>query len=536
MDQDLNTRLLIIDDDETIRDSFREILIPKITENKELETASSRLFKKKSQRPKSSARIFNFSLDEANSGQVGLQKIQEAHSEQKPYSVIFVDMRMPGWDGLETVQKIREIEKRAEIIFVTAYSDRSIDEIVEKAGPNVSYHCKPFEVDEIRQLATKAVFEWNKTRNLEQLINSTAELRSSYIHLKPLLNTIFEQLMEMTLSKNAVLLLQKNNDQYSTIRKEGAFCDPTFFETKMNLLIQTPEEEFNLISNLAKFSIDSYIAYVWFDDDTPLLSQEKLYLIHLYLAQANQSIENVRLQETAIRNEKLSAIGQAISMISHDLRGPIGNIKLALNLILDEYEKNQSLDLNIMKVVERETERTYQIVNDILDFTRGTQPNKSTVQTNLLIHSVRETLQPILDQHHVELVFNTNDIESIIVDESKIERTLINLIKNASEAMYHHRTTSPQVKVFINTDSEYYQIDVKDNGPGIPEEILPTLFQPFETFGKSKGTGLGLAISKQFVEAHDGTIDIETSDQGTTFHITIPIQSNNDPESKVESV
>ncbi len=163
-----NTRILVIDDEETIRDSFREILLPRKRSIQALEAASAGLFDDDdniiSSSISRSSSLFDFELEETANGQDALVLVQKALAEDRPFAAIFVDMRMPGWDGLKTVQHIRKFDERAEIIFVTAYSDYSIDDVVEKAGSNVSYHCKPFSVEEIRQIATKAVYEWNKAR------------------------------------------------------------------------------------------------------------------------------------------------------------------------------------------------------------------------------------------------------------------------------------------------------------------------------------------------------------------------------------
>src|SRR5262249_3354545 len=88
----------------------------------------------------------------------------------------------------------RKYDAKAEIIFVTAYSDRSIDEIVEQAGQNVGYHCKPYAPEEIIQIATKAVTDYNKLRNLEKLIESISSIGLSKNQLNSLLKNILEQL------------------------------------------------------------------------------------------------------------------------------------------------------------------------------------------------------------------------------------------------------------------------------------------------------------------------------------------------------
>ena len=154
----INTSVLVIDDEEMVRDNIEEILVPRIKSNDLVNNAANILFdEEESPIEIRASNIPKFTVDKASNGAEGLEMVLKSVEIVKPYAVIFLDMRMPGWDGLETAIKIREIESKAEIIFVTAYSDTSIEDIVSKAGQNVGYHCKPYASEEIIQLATKEI-------------------------------------------------------------------------------------------------------------------------------------------------------------------------------------------------------------------------------------------------------------------------------------------------------------------------------------------------------------------------------------------
>jgi len=161
MNDTTNTYVLVVDDEEMVRDNIEEILMPRkiSAESESVDMAASILFDTVAQpvlAPRTS-NIPNFVVHKAANGMEGLEKVKKAVAEGQPYAVIFLDMRMPGWDGMETAEQIRKYDTKAEIIFVTAFSDRSIDDIVARAGQNVGYHCKPYASEEITQLATKAV-------------------------------------------------------------------------------------------------------------------------------------------------------------------------------------------------------------------------------------------------------------------------------------------------------------------------------------------------------------------------------------------
>src|ERR1700740_2891969 len=194
---EVNTSVLVIDDEEMVRDNIEDILIPRsqTEEQEEIDNAFDVLFgNTKPLLVSRTPSIPTFTVDKASNGMEGLKKVKAAVENGTPYAVIFLDMRMPGWNGLETAIEIRKVDAKAEIIFITAYSDRTIDEIVDQAGQNVGYHCKPYAPEEIIQLATKACTDYNKLRNLEKLIESIACIGLNKNQLTSLLQNILEQL------------------------------------------------------------------------------------------------------------------------------------------------------------------------------------------------------------------------------------------------------------------------------------------------------------------------------------------------------
>ena len=211
-----NAAVLVIDDEEMVRNDIEEILTPRKSsaESDSVGLAASILFD--SPKPASSSKrtsnIPNFTVDKASNGMEGLELVKKSVANGVPYAVIFLDMRMPGWDGMETAEQIRKIDTQAEIIFVTAFSDNSIDDIVARAGQNVGYHCKPYASEEITQLATKAVTDYNKLRNLEKLIETVSSITVNEQHLASLLRNILDQLV--TYVETDMALLGKLHDNY----------------------------------------------------------------------------------------------------------------------------------------------------------------------------------------------------------------------------------------------------------------------------------------------------------------------------------
>ena len=225
MNDTANTSVLVIDDEEMVRDNIEEILTPRkvSAESQSVDLAASILFDTAVQpviAPRTS-NIPNFKVDKAANGMEGLELVKKAVAKGDPYAVIFLDMRMPGWDGMQTAEQIRKYDTKAEIIFVTAFSDRSIDDIIARAGQNVGYHCKPYASEEITQLATKAVTDYNKLRNLEKLIEAISSISIEESHLNSLLRNILDQLVTYVETDMALLGKLHANYVYEKIFSIG---------------------------------------------------------------------------------------------------------------------------------------------------------------------------------------------------------------------------------------------------------------------------------------------------------------------------
>src|SRR5450631_3040766 len=216
MKEEANTAVLVIDDEEMVRDNIEEILVPRkiSSDSVSVNLAANILFDAPAETllmPRTS-HIPNFTVDKASNGMEGVELVKKSVLEGRPYAVIFLDMRMPGWDGMETAVEIRKYDSKAEIIFVTAFSDRSIDDIIARAGQNVGYHCKPYASEEITQLSTKAVSDYNKLRNLEKLIEAISSISLDEHQLNSLLQNILDQLA--TYVETDMALLGKLHEDY----------------------------------------------------------------------------------------------------------------------------------------------------------------------------------------------------------------------------------------------------------------------------------------------------------------------------------
>ena len=430
-------------------------------------------------------------------------------------------MRMPGWDGLETAKRIRTIDRAVEIVFVTAYSDHGIDEIVAEAGNNVGFHCKPFAPEEIRQIASKGIYDWNKINNLELLIAGMGRLRSERNEVETLLQNVLQQVSDWV-SASSALIVRRRGTRYT---RRSSVAVPLADPQRAEVLLQqlrgklVPAGTFRLAASSFCAVAEGDIIVVW--EEQARINSEKIYLLRLFVEHASQVMENAQLHERVLLGEKLSAVGRAIGSVAHDLRSPIGSIQSALEVARTDLNDRQQLS-EMLDCIDQSAEDAMGLVGDILDYTKRSTIEKRSFPVIELLDSVRRQTREVVDLHGVQQRIECESGLEMLGDLKKLERVLINLIANAAEAMGSHRGPSPTIVVTARACDGNTSITVSDNGPGIPAPIRATLFDPFVTAGKANGNGLGLAIAKQVVEAHQGVLSFTTGTEGTTFLVTIP--------------
>ncbi len=199
-----NNRILAIDDEEEILELFVKILAGGTREPSQELDALARLLRRDDDPGADQTR--RFQVTTASQGEQGVALVRQAVEEGRPYSVVFVDMRMPpGWDGIRTIKEIHRLDRFVQIVVVTAYSDVSISEVVSRVGftDRLLYLKKPFDDEEILQLADSLSMRWNlekKVRDfvriLEGIFNSLADLdlTGDEEALRPFLQKILGQL------------------------------------------------------------------------------------------------------------------------------------------------------------------------------------------------------------------------------------------------------------------------------------------------------------------------------------------------------
>jgi len=228
-------------------------------------------------------------------------------------------------------------------------------------------------------------------------------------------------------------------------------------------------------------------------------------------------------QAQLIQSEKLSAVGEFVAGVAHELNNP-----LAAVMGFSEILKDADVDVKYRRYLEmifKSAQRCQKIVRSLLSFARRQQPERKPVSVNTLVEDVLEIVGYQLRAGNIEVVtqFGAN-LPVVLVDDHQIQQVLLNVINNARQAMEEHRPDGC-IKIITEQSDKNVRIIIHDNGPGIPAENMHRIFDPFFTTKEvGKGTGLGLSLCYGIIKEHGGMITpLNRPGEGATFIIELPI-------------
>jgi two-component system NtrC family sensor kinase len=224
--------------------------------------------------------------------------------------------------------------------------------------------------------------------------------------------------------------------------------------------------------------------------------------------------ERKKVGDQLRRAEKLSALGQLIAGVAHELNNPLSIVMGYSQVMAVQTGLDKKTQGNLQRILQEST-RASKIVRDLLTFACPSDPQKAAVSINHLVSSVIEAQEANIQAAQIQLEQRlAHDLPNTMADYSQIEQVIINLIGNAIYAL----STRPKPRVLtISTEEEgnYIRIIVADNGPGIPKEVIGQIFDPFfTTKALGKGTGLGLTVSTTIIQGHRGRILAENQPTG----------------------
>jgi signal transduction histidine kinase len=249
-------------------------------------------------------------------------------------------------------------------------------------------------------------------------------------------------------------------------------------------------------------------------------TQDDLKLASVIAGHVATAIGLAQARERREREERLTTIGQLLSGLVHDLRGPMTVISGYARYLRDEPEAERREEQSA--AILRQVEAINSMAREILAFARG--------EENLLVRKVylkpffselAETLRVELEGSGIQLGLEIEDRGVAYFDQHKIRRAVHNLVRNAVQAIGPD-TGHITIGVSRRESDHTLVLTCKDDGPGVPDEIRERIFESFTSHGKPEGTGLGLAIVQKVAGDHGGTVDVKSRPGETVFTIMLP--------------
>ena len=224
-----------------------------------------------------------------------------------------------------------------------------------------------------------------------------------------------------------------------------------------------------------------------------------------------------QLEKKLLRSERLAAVGQAVAYVAHEIKNPlmiIGGFSHQLRKSITEEASLRKLDM-----IFDEVRRLEKLVQNLGDFTKEYRLVKRPADINAVIRDVVRIMAEVYPKGKYRFRVELDDeLDEIYCDPDKLKQVFMNIVANAIEAM----EDGGQISISTARDGDGIQIRIEDQGVGIEESKLLTIFEPFYTT-RERGSGLGLAISYRIIEAHGGDIWAESEPgKGTTFIIRMP--------------
>lgn len=547
---DRNRRILLVDDNPSIHEDFRKILLGSQIRNEALDAAEAIIFGSDSAANDTS---HDFVLESAFQGQEALERVTQSIANANPYAMAFIDVRMPpGWDGIETIHHLWKVDPALQVVICTAYSDYSWEKMTAKIGvsDNVVILKKPFDNIEVLQLAHALTKKWTVTRQAQFKVD---ELEHMVAARTQALSKACEDLRHSEERFSQAFATSPIPQAIQTVRARrfvdvnAAFLTMTGY-TRDEIIGRTPLDLRLCLDYESRFGTSGgeiqpiheapaqmstrtgELRNVMLSIEVFDLANEK----HILLM-AQDITERQQLENQLRQSQKMEAVGQLAAGIAHDFNNLLTIIQGHASIHLDASSLPLSVNTSLHQI-NGAAERAADLTRKLLAFSRRGMLRPKVLDLNEDIATVGQMLRRLLGEK-VDLRLDFMQAPALVhADPTSLEQVLMNLTLNARDAMPDGGTITVSTtrvqfdasNLPTNPDAKpgtYIRIQVADTGTGMDEQTRLRIFEPFfTTKGLNKGTGMGLATVYGIVKQHEGWIDVVSEKgRGTVFDTYIPV-------------
>ena len=479
----------------------------------------------------------------AKSGGEALELLQNQEIQ-----VLLADQRMPGINGIQLLETVAREYPATVRVLVTGYAD--IDVVIDaiNRGAVYRYLSKPWDIEEIKATIRNALEVYELKRKNQTLIGSLRRkieelnfLNQLQLDLKSLADSesVIDEstatlVKELEAEHGFHIELRGGTAQIRPCLDRDSGLSPQQLERMVERLqlptVTTPqitsagERDPRGVCILPLLFQDTSFGHLLFVfPGSKTFDPEDLPFAEAASNIVSSVLYSQHMHRQEMKKEQFLVLGQMASMIVHDLKGPLASILGFVSLLQAELAEAQREEF--AGIINQEVRRLIDMVEELLAFSRGQSHLEiARVDFPALMREIMDLFAPGLKKENIATEVSLDGLRTLPGDRNKLKKVFINLIQNARE--YLQNVEGKRIiRILSDQNDRRVLIRVINNGPPIPRELLPKLFDPFFSYGKDRGTGLGLTICKKIVEEHDGSIEVCSESGSNEFRITLPSES-----------
>jgi two-component system phosphate regulon sensor histidine kinase PhoR len=463
----------------------------------------------------------------------GSQGLEEIKSRPEQMDVILLDLMMPGMSGMEVLDHIRTLDPNLLVIVITGYA--TVESAVEAMKKGAyDFIPKPFTPDQLRIVVRRALERRTLQKETEFLRKEREKSLRDIATEKSKIKTIINCMGDGVLVCDRDSCIVLSNPAASRMLMAPETCLLGNFLSQCNL----PYE----LSKIIEESLQAKdMSYASVSQELSVGESGEIFL-RAHTAPVRNDIGETMgsvtvLQDISHLKELDKMKSEFIAMVTHELRAPIAAVEQQLTVILnrmagDVTEKQEQL----LSRAKQRTNGLLDLIKDLLDLSKIEAGKMVQYKEPLLLQEVIQRVVDLMraeaENKKIDLQFSTPPKASLInADRNSMEGIFTNLISNAIK----YTPEGGKVWVALGEEGGFVKATVSDTGIGIKKENLPRIFDKFYRVKTTEtrqiiGTGLGLSIVKSIVDAHLGSISVESEEgNGTTFTVLLPKESNPAP-------
>jgi PAS domain S-box-containing protein len=442
---------------------------------------------------------------------------------KKPYDVALIDVRLPDTSGLEVLHELKSNgESASEVLLVTG--NATLEDAIDAVGAGAyAYLLKPFHPEDLLRCVAQALGQVNLKREADAL---ATRLEQSEANLRTMVNTV--QALLLVLDEDGIVLQANPAVAAATgipVREiVGASWVENFVpETDHGALVDVFDRLVGGEKNVCHENriiargpggepTERWVQW----RSSPL--RDSNGNLHIY-ASGMDITETRELERRSQVARRLAAVGTMTAGLAHEVRNPLNSARLQLHVLQRRLShlKDDPKYWNPIELALEEIERLARLLTEFLDFARPPEVRMNAVDMRDVVTRVFDLEQPHARELSIELTKQIPDEPMLVTgDPDKLQQAVINIVQNAMEAL----SGGGHIELRVHNGSNQVHVIVKDDGPGIPDDDVARIFEPFFST-KPQGTGLGMAICHNLISQHGGVISVR-SNGGAEFDVAFP--------------